>query len=80
MRLATQTRALTLCQSAPDAVTFTVCKRVLETIKTHAAIHADSFCRITGAPAFGKEEVRILCATQRTLLPVIANAPHALPP
>ena len=79
-RLSTQTRALALRQSAPDAVTLAVGERVLETIETHVTVDANAFRGITGAAALRKEQVGFCSATKRARLPVVSDFPHARVP
>lgn len=80
MRLTSQACALAFGKSAPDPIALTIRERVLQTIKTYAAVHADAFRGITRATALGKKQIRVLAAAQRTLLPVVANAPQGPSP
>ena len=80
VRLSAQTRAFAFCEAAPHAVTLTVRKRVFEAIQAYFAVHAHSLRGITGASTLGEEQIRIFTATQRGLLPVVPDTPHARPP
>jgi hypothetical protein len=75
--LTAQTRAFAFRQTAPDAVTLAVRKRVLETIETYIAVHAHSFRGVARTSPFGEKQIGIFTAAKRALLPVVTDAPHA---
>jgi hypothetical protein len=75
-----QTGPFALREPTPDPISLTIGERVLETIETHIARYTHALRGITGASAFGKEQISFRLFTGGLLLPVVPDTPHARPP